>query len=404
VTELESFAAESPQYQLALLALRGGRYEEAEKRFSCLAETNNDAIAWIGLGLSKVPKVLEGAVTFGELRQCFSHARRLAGAENARHVDRVVSDNLIDFLAALYQQHEHVKEASANASAMMGLAIVGAGASAIIGTSSKSLFGSLASYDCFRRSVDGISTSASSVAELAAAQQRIVDIIAETRAFLLEMDAAVTPRLKQFDMPHALATGVLTARQWMSLKEKQRLIYEDVESLRDACRNGRVKVDDLVWNVVKAPDWRHAREIEELLGAFGIGRPMPQVLPEGAWAFRKDCSSYLANNLIELQEWCREGRIAATDYVFNPQRGSSWRLAGTVPELGRCFDTADSSHLGPWLIRRGNASFSARNLAELKEWCREGRVGRRDLVFNAIVGQGWVEAELVEELAAHYQV
>ena len=65
------------EFDLAMLELKGNRYEKAEEMFVELTVKYNNADMWCGLGIAKMGRLLSNT-TVEEVFYCFDKARQLA--------------------------------------------------------------------------------------------------------------------------------------------------------------------------------------------------------------------------------------------------------------------------------------------------------------------------------------
>jgi hypothetical protein len=124
--------------ELAVLAIKGGRYSEAEQMFNLEITTNPTSMSYYGLGLCKINMLLNIGRTTDEAFYCFQKAIKLS-EENDRskmEVDiiAICVNNLMQF-QSLYTQLEQEKKKQTN-KAILGTAL--AVGSAMIGSSGSS--------------------------------------------------------------------------------------------------------------------------------------------------------------------------------------------------------------------------------------------------------------------------
>ncbi len=130
-------------FDLAMLALKGKRYEEAERLYTNIAIENNSPEAWVGLGFCKLNQLAEGR-TMEEVTFCLKKAIGLDPS-----LKESVENQLIGYCVILLSTYSATydqaiaKDRSLKKKAAIGAVI--AGVSMFSGFKSNSTFGVLAS-------------------------------------------------------------------------------------------------------------------------------------------------------------------------------------------------------------------------------------------------------------------
>ncbi len=133
----------SVQLDFATMALKGQRYDEAEKIYMNLAMQGQSAEAWIGLGITKLYQLANGR-TVDEAAFCFQKAHSI-DADKKNDID----DQFMYHSQIVIQAYAKVVEAAVTKYAAeqkkAGWAIALTAASAVIGSRSSSAYGTIAS-------------------------------------------------------------------------------------------------------------------------------------------------------------------------------------------------------------------------------------------------------------------
>jgi hypothetical protein len=131
------------QMDIATMALKGKRYNEAESVYMQIATQNNSPEAWIGMGLCKLYQLADGR-TMDEVLFCIDKAKQiLPDKKNEIENQLIISCQVIlnaylnIFEDSLAKQKELRKKAQTGA--------ILAGISVVAGMNSKSTFGTIAS-------------------------------------------------------------------------------------------------------------------------------------------------------------------------------------------------------------------------------------------------------------------
>lgn len=131
------------QLDLATMALKGKRYEEAEKLYMQIATEQNSTEAWVGMGICKLYQLAEGR-TMDEVVFCMNRAKKMS-PEITDEVDCQLMVNTLIVLRAYVSVVEHsYKEMKKEKNAAIFGAVL-TGVSIVSGLSSKSTFGTVAS-------------------------------------------------------------------------------------------------------------------------------------------------------------------------------------------------------------------------------------------------------------------
>jgi hypothetical protein len=122
--------------ELAILAIKGNRYIEAENIYKSEVSSNPTSESYYGLGVCKTNLILEEQRTIDEVYYCFEKALEIADNKQKIELDIIaVVVNALQQIQTLYEQLEEEQEKQAGA-ALIGAALtVGAAA---IGSSHKS--------------------------------------------------------------------------------------------------------------------------------------------------------------------------------------------------------------------------------------------------------------------------
>jgi hypothetical protein len=184
MTEFE--ITESASFRRGVMALRGGRFEEAEEHFLALAEQSEAPMAWAAVGKAKLWRVPAGEATVNEVAYCFDLAKRSCTTDEENEaVDAALGSSTIEMIAHLYDLIAQIRAKGKEVGARTWGAVGFGALSAVVGTNSKSLFGSLASYSVFSRTIDSFEDSSDEADEIVAVGSRMIALLSELRGFLL---------------------------------------------------------------------------------------------------------------------------------------------------------------------------------------------------------------------------
>lgn len=131
------------QMDLATMALKGKRYNEAESIYMQIATQNNSSEAWVGMGICKLYQLADGR-TMDEVVFCIDKAKQL-NPEIRLEIENQLIINCQILLNAYMNVFEQslVKHKELKRQAMTGAIL--AGVSMGVGSNSKSAFGTIAS-------------------------------------------------------------------------------------------------------------------------------------------------------------------------------------------------------------------------------------------------------------------
>lgn len=198
--------------QLASLALRGERFEEADRRFEDLVRDTDDSYAWLGLSCAKIGRFICGESTIDEVAAAFDFTRQTQQEEGGRRVVEVAAAQhaasavatLIMWRAKLITAAGEVNQAALRAAAAGGI-------SALTGSQSTSLFGSIASYNVFARCLDALQQSFADdgdiVKQLAIVDARITDLASFAEWFSADHSGAYGEALSGIQAVQGLVGG-----------------------------------------------------------------------------------------------------------------------------------------------------------------------------------------------------
>ncbi len=110
------------EYDLATLALKGKRFQEAGDMFTALLTKTQTSEAWCGIGLARLGLILEGT-TVEEVFFCFEKAKSV-GPEKVEDIELVVLQTTMEALTHLYQLYVEAVFASRAAVFKRNLAAV----------------------------------------------------------------------------------------------------------------------------------------------------------------------------------------------------------------------------------------------------------------------------------------
>jgi hypothetical protein len=282
--------------QLGLLALKGGRYEEADRRFTHIVQATDSAEAWMALAIAKFGLLADLQTTVAEVAYCADLARQKAGSvEDERDIEATIAGHAVMWITRLYAELDRHDTALRKARERNSQALAMAALATVFGTSAKTPFGMLASYDVFRRSTGAISLSATEEAEMAS--ERVLGLAEELRTFLHTFSAEPNAEYQ-----HALAT--------LKQVEDQRLAPED-EELESSAREA-----DVLDLATVADTW----------GGCDL------FLTSSPWHVRIGTQDYVAESFRVLMSWVAERRIPAEALVWN-DTFSGWTFARALEPL-----------------------------------------------------------------------
>lgn len=198
-------------FRRGVMALKSGRWEEAEAYFLDVADETNAPVAWAGVGRAKSGRLLSGEVKVPEVAYCFDLARDACSTDEERvNMDRVLGDSLAEVLAVLYVRVIELRTQAGAIHERRAMALLSGTSSALVGSRTTSLFGTLASYDVFRRSGDAFQSSFGDAADVKREGHRTAELLLEVRRFMLSQGAAFILRVHIVERhpqitPHALS-------------------------------------------------------------------------------------------------------------------------------------------------------------------------------------------------------
>ncbi len=124
--------------ELAILAIKGGRYSEAEQMYNNEITTNPTPMSYFGLGLCKINMILDTGRTTDEAFYCFNKYISLSEPNNRKIIENdiiAVSVRTLEQLQNLMKELEKEKKKKANQIILGAALTVGA---AVIGSNSNS--------------------------------------------------------------------------------------------------------------------------------------------------------------------------------------------------------------------------------------------------------------------------
>jgi tetratricopeptide (TPR) repeat protein len=131
------------QLDLATMALKGRRYDEAEKLYMQIATQNNSTEAWVGMGICKLYQLANGR-TMDEAIFCFERARKMTPEmQNDIESQAIVNTLFVMKAYMLIVEEAMQKQLQEKNKAIFGAVLTGV--SLIAGMNSKSAFGTIAS-------------------------------------------------------------------------------------------------------------------------------------------------------------------------------------------------------------------------------------------------------------------
>jgi len=130
------------QLDLATMALKGKRYDEAEKLYMDIATKNNSTEAWVGMGVCKLYQLASGR-TMDEVIFCFNRAKKMS-PQMSDDIDNQLMANTLVILRTYVILVEKALEQKLNETNKAIFGAVLTGISFIGGMNSKSAFGTIA--------------------------------------------------------------------------------------------------------------------------------------------------------------------------------------------------------------------------------------------------------------------
>jgi hypothetical protein len=130
------------QLDLATMALKGKRYDEAEKLYMDIATKNNSTEAWVGMGVCKLYQLASGR-TMDEVIFCFNRAKKMS-PQMSDDIDNQLMANTLVILRTYVILVEKALEQKLKETNKAIFGAVLTGISFIGGMNSKSAFGTIA--------------------------------------------------------------------------------------------------------------------------------------------------------------------------------------------------------------------------------------------------------------------
>ena len=130
------------QLDLATMALKGRRYDEAEKLYMEIATNNNSTEAWVGMGVCKLYQLASGR-TMDEVVFCFNRAKKMS-PQMSDDIDNQLMANTLVILRTYVILVEKALEQKLKETNKAIFGAVLTGISFIGGMNSKSAFGTIA--------------------------------------------------------------------------------------------------------------------------------------------------------------------------------------------------------------------------------------------------------------------
>lgn len=124
--------------ELAVIAIKGGRYDEAEQMFNADLKSNPSTSSYFGLGVCKLNMLLDVNRNVDEVIYCFEKAISVAGEEHKNDIVQSAQGYLLGVLSQyteIYKKLETQKKEQATQAALGAALTIGAMA---IGSSSNS--------------------------------------------------------------------------------------------------------------------------------------------------------------------------------------------------------------------------------------------------------------------------
>lgn len=233
---------------LAQLALRGYRFEEAENRFLEIAKISNSSLAWCGVALAKSGLVYSGNSTVGEIFYCFDKAITVE-PENNEDVKKIVYGCVIKMISSFadYYASALAQEKDAEWQKTKGY-IFGIG-SAVVGAANErqSKFTNLSALG---GEVLGFATVANAQSKLSSARfkkERVIELINDLKSKSLDFFKSDTEEYKKLNdsVNSTLRTLVNPVTQYLTgtfiNANKPKLRPEEIFQLVDARINSYKK-------------------------------------------------------------------------------------------------------------------------------------------------------------------
>jgi hypothetical protein len=419
-----NLSRDSPELTLALMALKGRRYEEADRRYTRLAERTNDVQAWLGVGLAKLNRLVSGHGSVEEVAVIFAKAvASCPDSPTASALEAFVAKQLVSTITHLYQILFALQGAADEAQMKaFGASIMG-GVAAGVGMLSKNWFATFATLDVFDRSLDEISEQSEKSEQIGLSQQQVKDLIGELTVFVrtfgvmtftggesrpLNSEHAESLRLLNHVEANARCVTGLRPTDWVIKRGNQQSAVPDLETLQQMSRDGQVQAGDWIYNLSFGRWWR-ADQLSELQEAFGVRAT--------DWVVLRGNDRFVAPDLPTLKEWCHQRLFSSGDSIYHVSLGG-WKRADAVGELEEAFRfattvrddrqvsglPADEQQSAVWFIRRGEEQFEAPDAQSIQAWIKEGRVWRDDFVWNTSFGNSWRRASEVTEFRESFGI
>lgn len=188
------------EIDLAQLALRGYRFEEAEKRFLEIARISNISLAWCGVALAKSGLVYSGSSTVAEVFYCFDKAV-MVEPENVEDVKKIVYSSVLKMISSFadYYTSALAQEKDAEWQKTKGY-IFGIG-SAVVGAANErqSKFTNLSALG---GEVLGFATVANAQSKLSSARfkkERVIELINDLKSKSLDFFKSDTEEYRKLN-------------------------------------------------------------------------------------------------------------------------------------------------------------------------------------------------------------
>ena len=293
------------------MAIKGGRFDEAERRFTQLAEATDSPEAWAMLAVSKLGRLITGDTTVEEVRYCFDEARsRCNEASDIEQIELVAGTKTTELIRALYGHLATLRRAGDAASdAAMTAAMAGI-ASVVVGTNSHSRFGAFASLNVFDRSLDGVTGAATDVSDLKEAAGSCHRLIRALTEFVRTF--SVNPSEEYLEVIAALDD----IEQSLLVRTKKQIAEIEGKAYEAPTAPAKLKVSDIT-------DWRS-------LDDHDSGRQMFDLA--GEWHLQLGNERLVASSLSEIYRWTVERRVQPTSLVWHSSL-SEWQTASSIEPL-----------------------------------------------------------------------
>lgn len=124
--------------ELAIIAIKGGRFSEAENMYSEEIKLNPSCFTYFGLGICKINLLLDVGRKVDEVEYCFEKALRIIEEKDKANLEKDIlhiTSNVLIQLKSLYIKLEEEKVKQATSAIIGGVLTIGA---ALIGSSKKS--------------------------------------------------------------------------------------------------------------------------------------------------------------------------------------------------------------------------------------------------------------------------